>query len=285
MRLGTIRDTDGHSRAVVQNGEEWVLLDAADIGELVAHDGWRAAVTAAVASPDAERRLVAGASLLAPILRPAKILCCGLNYRDHIVETGRETPEFPTLFAKYADTLTAPDAVIEVTRSAKIDWEAELAVVVGSPIRGATREQAAAAILGYTVANDVSLRDWQSRTLQWLQGKAWDETTPIGPVVVTADEISPTDGLEIRAEIDGEVMQVSNTRELVFDAADLVAYVSQFTRLMPGDIILTGTPGGVGLGRSPQRWLRDGEVLTTHIEGIGTLRNLFRIAPVDGAEL
>lgn len=279
MRLGTIRHAGSHSRAVVQDGEHWVVLDAGDVGELVAQAGWEAAAAAALASPTSVRLPVAGASLLAPILRPEKILCCGLNYRDHIAETGRETPEFPTLFAKYADTLTAPDADISVSDSAKVDWEAELAVVVGKPIRGASREQAENAILGYTVANDVSMRDWQARTLQWLQGKAWDATTPIGPVIVTRDEISPTEGLQICADINGEVMQQSNTRELVFDAAELVSYVSQFTQLRPGDLILTGTPGGVGLGRSPARWLRDGEVLTTSIEGIGTLRNTLRITP------
>lgn len=277
MRLATVRTTAG-TRAALQHDGAWVLLQASDAGELIARDGWREEALAAVAA-DAERLPLEGAELAAPILRPGKIVCCGLNYHDHIVETGREVPEYPTLFAKFADTLTGPNDGIEVGGdSQKVDWEAELAVVIGAPVRRASRAEAEAAILGYTVSNDVSYRDWQSRTLQWFQGKAWDATTPIGPVVVTADEISPRDGLEIRCLVDDEVVQLSNTRELVFDAADLVAYVSQFTRLAPGDIVLTGTPGGVGLGRSPQRFLRDGEVLTTSIEGIGTLVNRVSIS-------
>ncbi len=284
MRLGTVRTAAG-TRAAVQQGEAWVLLDAADVGELVARDGWAAEALARCEDATAERRPVSGAELAAPVPRPGKVVCCGLNYHDHIVETGREVPEYPTLFAKFADTLVGPGDDIEVGGdSSRVDWEAELAVVVGKPIRRASRAEAEAAILGYTVANDVSYRDWQSRTLQWFQGKAWDATTPIGPVVVTADEISPRDGLEIRGLVGEEVVQLSNTRELVFDSADLVAYVSQFTRLSPGDIILTGTPGGVGLGRSPQRFLRDGEILTTSIEGIGTLRNTVLIDSVDRAE-
>ena len=275
MHLGTLRLTNDQSRAAVRDGAHWLLLDANDVGDLIQDPAWQHKLEATRGS--AARVPADTATLLAPILRPAKIVCCGLNYHDHIVETKREVPQHPTLFAKFADTLTHPNADITIVGSDKVDWEAELAVVVGSPIQRATPAEAAEAILGYTVANDVSCRDWQSRTLQWFQGKAWDQTTPLGPVVATADDISPKDGLEIRAEIDGQVVQLSNTRELVFDAADLLSYVSQFTSLSPGDIVLTGTPGGVGLGMSPQRWLRDGEVLTTHIEGIGTLRNRMRL--------
>ena len=303
MHLGTIRTTAGGTRAAVRENEHaasWILLDAADVGELIADPGWRERAEAALAAAAAERSgsgsgsgsgtgigaetvNTATALLAAPVLRPAKIVCCGLNYHDHIVETGRDIPEYPTLFAKFADTITDPLADIEIEGSAKVDWEAELAVVVGSRIRRGSKADAEAAILGYTVANDVSCRDWQARTLQWFQGKAWDRTTPIGPAIVTADAISPKDGLAIRGEIDGETMQESNTRELVFDAADLVAYVSQFTELGPGDIVLTGTPGGVGLGLRPQRWLRDGETLTTTIEGIGALSNTMRLTPPAGA--
>lgn len=282
MHLGTIRTGDGKTRAAVREDNTWILLDATDVGALIADAQWRDRAHAALADATAERVPEQDAVLAAPIQRPAKIVCCGLNYHDHIVETGRDIPEYPTLFAKFADTLTDPAADIIIDGSAKVDWEAELTVVIGAPLRRASRVEAEAAILGYTVANDVSCRDWQARTLQWFQGKAWDATTPIGPVVVTADAISPTTGLDIRCEIDGEVVQHSNTRELVFDAATLVAYVSQFTELQPGDLILTGTPGGVGLGANPPRWLTDGQVLTTTIEGIGTLTNTMRItAPAD----
>ncbi|WP_341873747.1 fumarylacetoacetate hydrolase family protein [Leucobacter viscericola] len=276
MHLGTLSLPDNQTRAALREGDNWILLEAADVGALVANPDWRNGLDSARAT--GQRIAEDEAALLTPIQRPAKIVCCGLNYHDHIIEAKREIPTFPTLFAKFADTLTDPDADITITGSHKVDWEAELAVVVGSSVQRATPVEAANAILGYAASNDVSARDWQSRTLQWFQGKAWDNTTPLGPVIVTADEISPKDGLEIRADIDGEVVQRSNTRELVFDSADLISYVSQFTTLRPGDIVLTGTPGGVGLGMSPQRWLRDGEVLTTHIEGIGTLRNRMRLS-------
>ncbi|MFD5599338.1 fumarylacetoacetate hydrolase family protein [Leucobacter sp. NPDC058333] len=284
MHLGTLNLGDGRTRAAARADDQWLLLDAADVGELVRQPGWREAVETALADFSAGAPVEASVAeadtvLLAPVLRPAKIVCCGLNYHDHILETGRDVPQYPTLFAKFADTLTEPDAEITIAGSDRVDWEAELAVVIGAPVSRASAAEAADAILGYTVANDVSCRDWQSRTLQWFQGKAWDRTTPIGPVIVTADAISPRAGLAISADIDGEVVQSSNTRELVFDAADLVAYVSEFTELGPGDIILTGTPGGVGLGRTPQRWLQDGEVLTTTIEGIGSLRNRMRLSP------
>lgn len=283
MKLATIRQQDGATSAAVQRGESWVLIQARNVSELVVQPDWRAQAESALADSSAPE-VGYDAELVAPLPKPGKIICCGLNYHDHIVETGREVPEYPTLFAKFADTITDPYAPIEVgSDSVKVDWEAELAVVVGASIRRATRAQAKEAILGYTVANDVSYRDWQSRTLQWFQGKAWDATMPVGPVIVTADEISPEEGLVISSEIDGEVVQSSSTKELVFDAADLVAYVSQFTQLSPGDLILTGTPGGVGLGMTPQRWLRDGETLTTTIEGIGSLRNQFHIAQGGGS--
>lgn len=251
-----------------------MLLGEKNLSSLLTHNDWRTRAALALGDARLEVIPVDQADLHTPLPQPAKIVCCGLNYRDHIVETGREVPEYPTLFAKYADTQLGPYDQIEIgDDSSQVDWEAELAVIVGSPIRKANRAQAAAAILGYTVANDISYRDWQARTLQWFQGKAWAATMPIGPIVVTADEIDPAAGLEITCEIDGVVMQRSNTKELVFDAADLVAYVSQFTPLAPGDIVLTGTPGGVGLGMRPQRWLRHGEVIRTEIAGIGELRN------------
>jgi len=212
---------------------------------------------------------------MSPVRRPvpAKVVCCGLNYADHIAETGREMPEYPTLFAKYADTLTGPTDDIVVPAGCDLDWEAELAVVVGTEVRHADRDQARSAIAGYAVANDISVRDWQRRTLQWFQGKAWDRTTPVSDGYVPADEIDPVAGLEIVCRVNGEVRQRSSTRELVFDAAALVAYVSTFTRLSPGDLVLTGTPGGVGLGMTPPTYLADGDVVETEIEGIGRLSN------------
>lgn len=275
MRLGTIRAA-GRTTAAVQDDAGWTAIDAGDVADLVSRDDWRDQVRDGLTGASASWLPHQAVEVLRPILAPTKVICCGLNYRDHIAETRREVPQYPTLFAKYADTITDPTAPIRVAGSEEVDWEAELAVVVGrrcpagAPVDGS-------AILGYAVANDVSMRDWQSRTLQWFQGKAWDRTTPLGPVIVTSDAIDPKDGLEIGARIDDDVAQISNTRELVFDSLDLLSYVSSFTSLSLGDIILTGTPGGVGLGRSPRRFLRDGEVLTTWIEGIGELRNALHI--------
>lgn len=276
MRLGTI-ELDGDTRAAVWNGDGWIALPAADVGELAAMEGWHTLAQAALSSPT--RVLVTEPRLVRPVRHPSQIFCCGLNYRDHIAETGRDTPTDPTLFAKFAPALTDPDAEIVIAGSEKVDWEAELAVVIGREVHDADEGAARDAILGYTVANDVSARDWQSRTLQWLAGKTFWRSTPIGPVVVTPDEFDPVAGAAIGADVAGERMQSSNTRHLLFDAAHLVSYISRFTHLLPGDLVLTGTPGGVGLGRTPQRFLADGEEVDVWIEGIGHLRNRFRILP------
>ncbi|MBF4161422.1 fumarylacetoacetate hydrolase family protein [Nocardioides acrostichi] len=212
-----------------------------------------------------------------PFAAPGKVICCGLNYGDHIVETGRQRPEFPTLFAKYADTLIGPDDDIELPRGLEVDWEAELAVVVGAELRRATREQARECIGGYTVANDISVRDWQRRTLQWFQGKAWDATTPVGPVVVGPHDLDPEAGVEVICRVNGVERQRGNTATLVFDAPALLAYISTFTVLRPGDLVLTGTPGGVGMAATPPTYLADGDVVETEISGIGTLRNAVRL--------
>ncbi|MFI2707980.1 fumarylacetoacetate hydrolase family protein, partial [Nocardioides sp. CER28] len=211
-----------------------------------------------------------------PLPRPGKVICCGLNYGDHIAETGRETPTHPTLFAKYADTLIGPHDDIVLPAGLEVDWEAELAVVVGATLRNATAAEAEQAIAGYTVANDISVRDWQRRTLQWFQGKAWDATTPIGPVLVTPDDLDPTAGVEVVCRVNGVERQRGDTKTLVFDSAALLAYISTFTVLRPGDVVLTGTPGGVGMGMTPPTYLRDGDVVETEIASIGTLTNTVR---------
>ena len=211
-----------------------------------------------------------------PFAPPGKVICCGLNYADHIAETGRDLPTHPTLFAKHADTLVGDGADIVLPAGLQVDWEAELAMVVGAEIRGASREEAEHAIGGYTVANDISVRDWQNRTLQWFQGKAWDATTPVGPVVVAPDAIDPVAGVDVVCRVNGEERQRGNTRTLVFDCPGLLAYISTFTVLRPGDVVLTGTPGGVGMGMSPPTYLADGDVVETEVPGIGTLTNTIR---------
>ena len=277
MRLATVATPDGTSRAVVRRDDVWLALPAADLSELFAVPDWRGSTSRAATVVGQVGEL----AVLNPLPRATKVICCGLNYADHITEMGRELPEFPTLFAKYADTLVGPTDEIHAPAEVDLDWEAELAVVVGQPLRRATEEQAREAIAGYSVANDVSVRDWQRRTLQWFQGKAWDATTPVGPVVVTPDEVDPEAGLELTCQVNGETLQRGNTSTLVFGAAALLAYISQFTLLRPGDLVLTGTPGGVGMGMTPPRFLRDGDVVRTEIEGIGFLDNTIRLTSAD----
>ncbi|MGW6914319.1 fumarylacetoacetate hydrolase family protein [Kitasatospora sp. NPDC054939] len=269
MRLATVVH-DGRTTAALLDGAHWRRLPARDLSELLA-----------ATAPDRIAAL-AGAELpgavpVLPLPAPRKVVCCGLNYADHIAETGRQLPTHPTLFAKFADTLTGPADDLVLPKGLDLDWEAELAVVVGARLARADRHEAARAVAGYTVANDVSVRDWQRRTLQWFQGKAWDRTTPLGPVVVTPDELDPAAGVEVVCRVNGAERQRGNTRTLVFDAPALLAYVSAFTALHPGDLVLTGTPGGVGMGMDPPVYLADGDLLETEIQGIGTLHNRIRL--------
>lgn len=285
MKLATLRTGENSTTAALAVGTETYLpLPYSNVGTLLADSGWRNAVQTAVdAAPTGPGYVKAAADCLAPLLPMAgKVICCGLNYGDHILEMGRDLPEYPTLFAKYADTLTGPADTIDVYGSDRVDWEAELAVVVGSRLFQANEAQAQAAIAGYTVANDVSMRDWQNRTLQWFQGKAFDATTPVGPVMLTADEAGIS--FDVKGFVNGELVQSGNTSTLVFGPAQLLSYISQFTVLRPGDLVLTGTPGGVGMGMKPPRFLHDGDVLTTEIAGIGILENIVRIHQPGGAE-
>jgi 2-keto-4-pentenoate hydratase/2-oxohepta-3-ene-1,7-dioic acid hydratase in catechol pathway len=212
--------------------------------------------------------------LTAPIPRPPKILCVGLNYRDHAIESKMELPSVPTIFAKFANAVIGPgDPIVLSAATQKPDYEAEFAVVIG---KRAKRVQAAEwrdCVFGYTIVNDVSARDVQLATTQWTVGKSFDTFAPIGPHIVTADEIPDPHVLDIRLSIGGEILQHSNTRELIFGIPELIEYLSRMMTLEPGDIISTGTPAGVGLGRTPPRWLRPGEEVVIDIEKIGTLRN------------
>lgn len=269
MKLATIR-TDGGTQAVRiddngTGGGEAVELGAPDLGEFLRRPDWRTAA----ASASGPRHDLAGLDYAPPVPRPEKVICVGLNYRTHILEMGRELPEYPTLFAKFARALVGAHDPVELPAgSEKVDWEAELGVVIGTEIRHATPEQAAAAIAGYTVVNDVTARDYQNRTLQWLQGKTFERSTPVGPWLVT--DARPG---AISCEVDGDVMQKADTADLVFGAADLVAYISGIITLAPGDLIATGTPGGVGQARKPPRYLAEGSRLVTRVEGVGELRN------------
>jgi acylpyruvate hydrolase len=206
------------------------------------------------------------------------VVCVGLNYRTHIQEMGRDLPEYPTLFAKFADTLIgATDDIQRPGETDAFDWEVELAVVVGTQVRRAVGPEAEAAIAGFTVLNDITARDWQFRTREWLQGKNWDSTTPVGPWLVTPDELpgGVRPALGVRLLVDGEEMQsADDTGDLLFDPVTLVEYVSTMVTLRPGDLIATGTPGGVGHARRPERYLLGGETVVAEIDGIGRLENL-----------
>jgi acylpyruvate hydrolase len=271
VKLATIRTAAG-TAAVRIEAEHAVELGSPDLSELLRHDDWQDRAAAAATAAGTRHRL-ADVSYAPLVPSPGKIICVGLNYRSHILEMGRELPTYPTLFAKFGDALLgANDDIVLPSVSDQVDWEAELGVVIGSAVRRASGTQAAAAIAGYTIVNDVSMRDWQWRTSEWLQGKSFEASTPVGPWLVTADEVDAGQ-LDLRCDVDGDNRQHANTADLLFRPADIVAYVSQFTTLAPGDLIATGTPGGVGAGREPKLFLRDGQTLTTTIEGLGQQAN------------
>jgi 2-keto-4-pentenoate hydratase/2-oxohepta-3-ene-1,7-dioic acid hydratase in catechol pathway len=217
------------------------------------------------------------AKLLAPIV-PAAILCIGLNYRHHAAESDAKIPDHPVLFMKGTNSLQNPDDAIEIPtacRSDEVDYECELAVVIGKTCKNATRETALEHVLGYTCANDVSARDWQLKRggSQWCRGKTFDTFAPLGPCLVTRDEIPNPNALRISTKLNGEVMQDWNTNDMIFDVPELIAFLSGSTTLLPGTVILTGTPHGVGMARKPPRWLRPGDSVSIEIENIGTLTN------------
>ncbi|MCQ6277581.1 fumarylacetoacetate hydrolase family protein [Bacillus sp. V3B] len=210
----------------------------------------------------------------APVKNPGKIICVGHNYREHILEMGREIPPHPVVFAKFANTLIGPqDDIPFFPVSDKLDYEAEFAFIVGKRARNVSREEALDYVAGYTIANDVTYRDIQRRTLQWLQGKTVEGSLPMGPWLVTTDELKDPSGLNVRLTVNGEERQKTNTENFVFDVQYLVEFLSNLMTLEPGDIILTGTPGGVGFARDPQVFLKDGDIVKVEIDKIGALEN------------
>ena len=272
MKLATLRRAAGTTAAVI-TGDSAIEIDGvADVGVLLANPDWRRIADAAAGTVHPLSSIESSA--WAPVIpRPGKIICAGLNYRNHILEMGRELPEHPTFFAKFPEALIGAYDEVQLARvSDAVDWEGELAVIIGAPVRKASVEEAAAAIAGHAVLNDVTMRDFQYRTLQWLQGKTFEKTTPFGPYLVTTDEWTP--GPTMKTIVDDETVQEMSTGDLVFTPAALIAYFSQIVTLNPGDVIATGTPGGVGHARKPPRYLTDGSVLQTTIEGLGEQRNL-----------
>lgn len=214
--------------------------------------------------------------LLAPIPDPSKVLCIGLNYRDHAAESKMEIPEEPICFGKFGNTIVGPEGEIRLPKvSNQVDYEAELVVVIGKTGYEIPRDQAFAHVAGYCNGHDVSARDWQigKPGQQWLLGKTPDTFAPIGPWLVTSDEIVDPHALNVKLRLNGEEMQNGNTKELIFGVDEIVSYISQIMTLNPGDVIFTGTPAGVGMGRTPQVWLKAGDVVEVEITGLGVLKN------------
>lgn len=271
MELVTVRHNGGF-RAGRVDGDEIALLRWPTIKELLAEDGLTEAAAA-----DGGESIARSAADLAPIVpRPDKIVCVGVNYADHIAEMGRTPPDHPTYFAKYGRSLIgANDHIVlpPTDASTSVDWECELALVIGRPVRNATPDEALAAIAGYCALNDVSVRDWQTRTTQFVAGKTWESTTPVGPVLVTADVLGDGRGLGLSTTVNGVVKQRSSTGQLVFGPLEIVADLSRIMTLDPGDIIATGTPGGVGVARTPPEFLSAGDEVVVEVEGIGRLVN------------
>ncbi len=245
-----------------------------DLKSLIAK-GPQALAQGAAAVKAAGQRLDLAAVTLLPPLSPAKILCVGLNYADHAAESKMQVPALPTLFSRFASTIVASEAPIRLPRvSTFLDFEGELAVIIGKTARYVSKDQALDYVAGYSVFNDATLRDYQLRTPQWTIGKNFDGTGPFGPVFVTADALpAGGSGLAIQTRLNGEVMQKSSTDQLIFDVATLVATISEALALEPGDVIITGTPAGVGGARDPKVFMKAGDVCEVEIEGIGVLRN------------
>jgi acylpyruvate hydrolase len=223
-------------------------------------------------SPEGDGLPVDELTLLPPIDRPGKLICIGLNYRAHAEEQGREPPEMPTFFAKFANALAAPGAVVRLPRwSNRVDYEAEVAFVIGSRCKDVPAAEAMGVVAGYTLLNDLSARDYQRKTPQWMPGKTFDGSAPCGPALVTPDEAGPPDAIEIELLLNGERMQASSTADLVHSIPDLVEYLSMLMTLEPGDLVATGTPGGVGSMRDPKVWLTPGDRVEVRSPQLGVL--------------
>ncbi len=281
MRWVTVRSEMGPRACGVTNGE-YVDVNAADpempatVRELLelGLDWQRRAWSALARGP--VRHDPRHASLLAPIPDPQKIVCIGLNYRDHAAESGVPVPPEPVLFSKYPTALIGHGAAIVLPKvSEQVDYEAELVVAIGRKGRHIPRDRAMAYVGGYAVGHDVSARDWQLNKpgKQWMAGKTFDTFAPVGPELVTPDEIPDPQKLGIRLRLNGQTMQDSSTSQLIFGIAELIAYLSQVFTLEPGDLIFTGTPPGVGMARKPPVWLKPGDTVEVEIDHLGTLRN------------
>jgi acylpyruvate hydrolase len=281
MRLATVSRNGGTSAAILSEGGVAVITDGdspayPDVGVLLeaGEEGMRKAQNALDAGRFEEYD---ESELSRPILNPGAVVCVGLNYKTHILEMGRDLPSNPTYFAKLSRALTNPFAEVPLpAASSRVDYEGELAVVIGRGGRDIAEEDAWDAVAGLTVLNDVTMRDYQRRTVQWFAGKSWEASTPMGPAVVTPDELDYPGGLELVVSVNGDERQRAPLSDLVFGVPALVADLSKIVALRPGDVIATGTPGGVGEAMEPSRFLEDGDVVEVEITGLGSIRNRFR---------
>lgn len=265
MRLCTVRTENGPIAAVIgENGRHALVGSAIDAIRTISQGG----------EPELGAELARDLELGPPIV-PGKIVAIGLNYSDHTEESEVEQPTAPLVFAKFPSCVTGPSDPVKIDRelTEQVDWEVELAIVIGREMRNVKAEHALDYVFGYTVANDISARDVQFGDGQWTRGKSFDTFCPLGPHIVTADELGPIDDLRLITRVNGETMQDGTTRHMVFGPAELLAFCSRSFPLEPGDILLTGTPSGCGAFMDPPRFLQPGDVLETEIEGIGTLVN------------
>ncbi|MGB6945235.1 MAG: fumarylacetoacetate hydrolase family protein [Bryobacteraceae bacterium] len=284
MKFVTFQGANAGAKAVrteagVVAGDRVIGLAAAGFPDMLAvlaggPEG-RAKIDSFIQNPPAESIFpLNSVKLMAPVPRPPKLICVGLNYRDHAAETRAEIPKVPTIFAKFSNVVIGPGEPIVLPKvTHKPDYEAEFMFVIGTGGRNIAAEDWQRHVFGYTVFNDVSARDLQTATSQWMMGKTPDTFGPMGPYLVSADEIADPHALDISLRIGGETLQHSNTRELIFKIPDLIAFLSSVVTLEPGDVVATGTPSGVGFVRKPPRYLQPGDEVIVTIEGIGELRN------------
>jgi 2-keto-4-pentenoate hydratase/2-oxohepta-3-ene-1,7-dioic acid hydratase in catechol pathway len=282
MRLATIL-TDQGPRAALVEGDRLIDLHGTDpsfpasVRELLERGPAVLQMVHNIADqPHARSYQATEVKLLPPIPDPAKIVCLGLNYADHAKESGAPVPRDPVLFSKYATALIgADDSIVLPAVSGEVDYEAELVIVIGKRGRNIPVDLSGRYIAGYTIGNDVSARDWQLKKdgKQWMAGKTFDTFAPLGPHLVTADEVGDPHRLSIRLRLNGQTMQESNTNQMIFKAGPIVAHLSKIFTLEPGDLIFTGTPSGVGFTRTPPVYLKAGDVVEVEIEGLGVLRN------------
>ena len=274
MRIARV-SKDGRIGLAAKAGDTVTVVFDADLADLDAQIAAGTLATAGAKAAAGEAVDEDTLTFLPPVVRPSKIICLGLNYRDHAEESGLGIPEFPVLFARFPSSLIGHGAPIILPKvSEQLDWEAELVAVMGKGGKNIAKADALAHVAGYSVFNDASIRDYQMRTPQWTAGKNFDDTGAFGPWLVTPDELpAGAAGLKIECRVDGQVMQSSNTANMIFDVATTIEMLSGFMTLEAGDVLVMGTPGGVGIARKPQVWMKAGQTCEVEIEGVGLLVN------------